>query len=179
MKSSKEVELACKIFDEYGALIYAVIHLQVNNKSDIDDIYQNLFLSLIHKPIPSHIQNTMGYIYKAITNDVIDCTRRRRAYKDAISRYAKCVRCDTVQKDPEKVAIQTEETQRIFRLIETRLPRHEAQAITKQYGQGRDPSDAARRMHVSRRTLSRYICTGLKKLRQFINESEGNMEFHS
>ena len=41
------MRIATQIFDEYGDLIREMIRFRVNDKSMVDDIFQNLFLSLV------------------------------------------------------------------------------------------------------------------------------------
>ena len=69
---SENVNHVAKIFEENSDMIRSAIRSQVNDKSIIDDIFQNLFLSLVHNPVPSNIENIKAYIRQAVRNDVID-----------------------------------------------------------------------------------------------------------
>lgn len=170
MDVRKRVELAAEIFEKHGATIHAFISHQVNGSSDADDIYQTLFLSLVRRPIPSHVQNVVGYLYRAIQNDAIDAARRRKSYQDLISRYTDDPRHNTVQEDVQSMVIEAEDAQRMVQTINRHLRHHEAQAIIERYGCNYNDHDVTKTMRIKRRTLSRYVCTGLKKLRQLVRE---------
>jgi RNA polymerase sigma factor (sigma-70 family) len=176
METKEKVEIAAKAFDMFGPAIYTLISLTVSNKSDVDDIYQDLFLSLVRKPIPSLTPKSMGYFWKAVRNHIIDRVRREESHRNRISMYTASRGHSTVQEDPENIAIRAEQIQKLIQLIETRLPRHEAQAIIKRYCENRELSDAAKERHINKRSLSRYLCTGLKKIRQFTRQNGGIMD---
>ena len=159
----EKVELASAIFHEYEDEIRAMIRFHVNDNSRIDDIFQDFFLSIVHKPVPSDIQNIGGYLYKAITNDVIDMTRRTKRYRSRIQRYAEGRRHSIVNDDPESIAIQLEEKQKMVELIEEQLPSREAEAVLERYGHNNSIGSAAKKMQVNKRSFSRYLCMGLKK----------------
>jgi len=59
-----------------------------------------------------------------------------------------------------------------FGVINAELPTHEANAIFYRYRQGENTGDAAKRIGVNRRSLSRYLCTGIKELRNFLAQDE-------
>jgi RNA polymerase sigma factor (sigma-70 family) len=176
MDVQKRVGLAAKIFEEHGATIRAFISLQVNGTFDADDIYQTLFLSLVRRPIPSHIQNVSGYLYRAIQNDATDMVRRKQIYKDHISRYAKDPQHKNVQKDVQSMVIEAEDIQKMVQSIKRCLCHHEALAILERFGCNHNGHDIATTKCIKKRTLSRYICTGLKKLRQNIGEGANVMD---
>ncbi len=173
-KLRKQVKPAAEIFKKYGDLIFTIIWFNVGDKSKADDIFQDFFLSIVHKPIPPNIRDVRGYISRAVKNDVYDAARQKRTHRARIQKYAQYSGDGMVERDPQNTLIQTEEIQKIFKLIRKHLPRHEAQALIQRFSHGRDASDAAERMHVNKRTFSRYLCTGLKKIRQIIQESKAD-----
>jgi len=170
----KRVGFAAEVFDKFGDEIRAFIHFNVKDKSKADDIFQEFFVSIVRKPIPSDIQDIPAYLYRAVTNDVIDLSRQIKIHRDHIQNYAECCKNQLKQEDPQTIAIQVENTQKMFQLIESRLPKREAQAVLQRFGHGFSIKDTAERMHVDRRIVSRYLSIALKKMRQFIpvNEDE-------
>jgi len=163
----ERLKSAAELFDKYGSIIRAMIRSHLNDPSKVDDIFQDLFLSLVYKPIPPDIKDVRGYLYIAIKNDVLDAVRQSKVYQDRIHKYAQCRRYSATQQDPQSTVIQSEETQVVFQMVEGKLSHHEAEAIILRYKHDQDIGDAAREMRVNRRTFSRYVCTGLKKVRQF------------
>lgn len=173
-----KVKLATEIFAEHGNEILAIIRFNVNDKSRADDIFQDFFLSIVYQPVPKGIKNVKGYLYRGAINDVIDAARRTKSYRARIHRYAEYRKYSIIHEDPQNIVIQAEERQKMIQLIERQLPPREAEAVIKRYGRDISISDAAREMHVNKRTFSRYLCLGLKKIRQFllVLESESDQK---
>jgi DNA-directed RNA polymerase specialized sigma24 family protein len=65
-----------------------------------------------------------------------------------------------------------EEIQQITEFVESALPAHEARAVAERYGYGHTTTDAAKRMCVKERTVSRYLCIGLRRIRQAVGALE-------
>jgi len=168
------VARAAEIFSEYGDFIRAVIRYQVGNDSQADDLFQDFFLSLVAKPLPEGIQNVKSYLYRAITNDIVDAARRVEKYKTRMNKYAECLNYFINRNRPENALIGKEQTSKMFKLIEGRLRRSEAQAITLRYRNSYNIKEVAKTMHVNNRTVSRYISAGLSKVRQFLTEKQGD-----
>lgn len=170
MKVENNREWVVEIFERYGSTIYKLIARQVNNDSDIDDIYQQLFLSLIQGPGLSHDHNILGYLFKATTNHVINSVRLKNKYYHLSYQYAKHKRYRVTEDDPQSIVSQTEEKRKRIKLITKFLPHHEAQAVIGHYIYEHDFPALAKEMRINKRTLSRYICTGLKKIRQLLDD---------
>ena len=170
----RKVQLAAEIFDEYGDDILAKIRFHLNDKSNAEDILHDFFLSLVSKPIPPNIQNIRGYLYRAVTNDIFDAVRRAKSYVTLIRKYAQCRKHSVTHENPQSIALRAEKMQKVFQLIETELPPHEAKAIAHRYIHNRNTSEAAKKMQVNERTFSRYLCTGQKKIRQYLHENQGH-----
>jgi len=168
----KRVGLASEVFDRYGDEIRAIIHFNVKDKSKADDIFQELFVSIVRKPIPSEIQDIRAYLYRAVTNDVIDVSRQIKNHQDHIHKYAECRKHSEIPQDPQKTAIQVEGTKKMFQLVESRLPKREAEVLVRHYGHGLSITDTAEKMNVNKRIVSRYLSVALKKMREFVPESE-------
>lgn len=168
----KRVGLAAEVFDRYGDEIRAIIHFNVKDKTKADDIFQDFFVSIVRKPIPSGIQNIRAYLYRAVTNDVIDVSRQIKCHQDHIQKYAECRKHFVIPEDPENTVIQTENTKKMFHLIESRLPKREAEVIVQRYGQGLSTTDTAEKMNVNKKIVYRYLTAALKKMREFVPKNE-------
>lgn len=170
----KRVGLAAEVFDRYGDEIRAIIHFNVKDKSKADDIFQEFFVSIVRKPIPSGIQDIRAYLYRAVTNDVIDVSRQIKCHQDHIQKYAECRKHFVIPEDPQDTALQTENTNKMFYLIENRLQKREAEVVVQRYGQGLSTTDTAEKMNVNKRIVSRYLSVALKKMREFVPKNEDN-----
>ena len=133
LDSKNDVISAARIFEEHGDYISKVIHFHVKDKSLADDFYQELFLSLVIKPIPKNIKNVKSYLYRLITNRIIDAIRRIKRYQAHIRKLAEYKEYNHHKENPEKVAIDTEETELMFKSLERHLTGREAKAIRMRY----------------------------------------------
>lgn len=170
----QRVELANRTIEEYGDFIRTIIFFNLGDQGRADDIFQDFYLSLINTPIPADIRRIKGYLHRAITNDIIDAARKEKSYLARVSRCAEGFEKNTADyEDPQTIVGQGEEILEMFRLIERKLPYREAEAIVERFVEGSDIVEGAKRMGVNKRTFSRYICMGLKKIRDFLKQNEG------
>jgi len=168
------VDRVAEIFSKYEDFILAVIRYRVGNDAQADDLFQDFFVSLVSRPIPPSIQNIKGYLYKAITNDIVDAARRVENYKTLMHKYAESLDCSVNKNTPENALIEKEELDKMLALIKGRLPHSEARAVTLRFGNNFHIKEIAKKMHVNSRTVSRYISVGLSKARQFFSVKKGN-----
>ena len=177
MDIQEKVALASALFEEHKDEILAMIQFNMSDKSKIDDIFQDVFLAIVDKPIPPDVQKPKGYIYRTIINDIIDSVRRTKSYRARIQRYAECRRYSIINNGPENIVIQAEEREKMIELIKKQVPPREAEAVIKRYGHDCSIGDAAIRMNVKKRTFSRYLSLGLKKMRQYFREEGDKYDF--
>lgn len=172
----RRVKRAEEVFDRYGDEIRAMIDFNVRDKSSTEDILHDFFVSIVKKPVPLGIENVRAYLYRAVSNDVVDRFRRARNHREGIQVYAEYRRDRAVQKEPQNAAIEAEETERMLQLIESHLPPRQANAFIQQCGVGRGASDAATELSVDKRSVSRYLTEAIKKIRGIVSKNEGVAE---
>ncbi|TKJ35502.1 MAG: hypothetical protein CEE38_15130 [Planctomycetes bacterium B3_Pla] len=172
--TEQRVRQAANVFATYGEEIRAMISLNVREESVADDIFQDLFLSVVSRPVPADVQRVESYLYRVIANDVIDAARRTKIYRDHIRGYGERIDRQKTQEGPEKDAIQLEETKKMLQSIRRQLPGREAEAVADTCVRDYDAGNGAREMNVAKRTFSRYLCTGLKRIRQSIQKNQGD-----
>jgi RNA polymerase sigma factor (sigma-70 family) len=173
VRNRSNVERAGEVFAQHGQEIYRMIlfHISSDPQIDADDVYQNLFLSLVEKPLPSDTRNPRQYLYRAVANDVIDIKRRKQAYRRRVTGYAESRRAGATSPNGGVDVAEREEIERFCRLIRGTLCPHEAQAVIRTCVQGQDVQEAAQQMGVKGRSMSRYKCQGLKKIRGFFEKT--------
>ncbi len=164
---SEQVRAAGRIFDEYGDAIRDMIKIYLPNRAEADDIFQELFLSLVYNPMPEGIGNVRGYLYRSIRNDVFDAWRRCARYQGQLRRYLEYRMPSQAEPGPDRRLQQREQVCELFRLAETRLCRHESQAVIRRYRYQQSTDESAKAMRVAKKTVYRYVCVGLKKIRQY------------
>jgi len=171
--TSENVNRAAKLFTEYGDFIRSIIRYNIKNKDLTEDIYQDLFIYFVFRPIPADVRSTKGFLYKVITDKVKDSFRRIDSYQRRLKTYAK--RNDnTVESSPDKEFADMEEYEKMFTLIEQRLPTNEGKAVIFKFRYNFDTTTIAKQMGIKSRSVSRYISVGVKKLRHIIFNSRGN-----
>ena len=165
------VERAAEVFDKYGDFIRSGIRFHVKDKTEAEDLFQDLFLLLVVKPIPQDVQNVKGYLFRVITQTAKDAFRRIDRYQARVRRYAeRNVRA--IEKRPENVITDIEEAKNMFELIERHLPAPQASTLTLKYRDGYDTREVAKKMHVNPRSVSSYASAGLEKIRRFLGEKQ-------
>lgn len=161
---------ASEIFRDYGDEIYAMIRMGLRDENEADDVFQDLFLSITYRPVPSHITDIKAYLYRAVMHDIVDNARRSKSRQNRTQQYAEQHRYSDDRKDPVDVLMQAEELEKMFDVIERELPPSEADAVMYQYGFERDTTEAAGEMGIKKRSFSRYVCMGLKKIRDRLQQ---------
>ncbi|MCL5280344.1 MAG: hypothetical protein M1376_10610, partial [Planctomycetes bacterium] len=94
-----------------------MIRQHVTRSDEEDEVYQNLYLSLVCNPPPQPLDNVAGYLNTVIRNDIIDAVRQRRNRRQIISRYMMSRARDDVEEAPDDCVTQAEEVQRIAGLV--------------------------------------------------------------
>ena len=166
IKCRSNVDQATVIFTKYGDFIRVVIHSQVRNEALADDMFQDFFLSLVHKPVPQNVKNIKGYLYRAIINDIIDSVRRVERYRNHMHKFSKHLDHPINKRTPEDAFICVEETNKMFELIKGRLRNNEFQAITLRYKSHYSIKNVAKIMGVKCKSVREYTSRGLSKIRQ-------------
>ncbi len=164
-KDAGNMEQVKEIYEKHGNQIYSIIRSNINNKSDIDDIFQDYFLSIMQRPIPQQHLNILAFINRAIKNDVRDAASRSQSYYQRNRKYAEMHSDRFKSKTPDDIVIHSEEIRRLFEFVENQLLQHEAEAIINKFRHGKNNLETADVMDIERRSVSCYLCTGLKKLR--------------
>jgi len=154
------------MFAEHEDFILAVIRSRCRRGFDVEDVYQDLFVYMVNKPVPDNVVSIRSYLYAAIVMRTNDAARRVRRYRSSLYGYVEkkgfCGREDS----PERMVLLKEDAGRALRLIEKGvLKRSEARAIKLRYMNNWGPKDVADEMGVDVRSVSRYISVGLKRIR--------------
>ncbi len=172
IETEERVRQAEDIFETYGDEIRAMISLNVKEQSMADDVFQDLFLSVVHKPIPPHIDRIGAYLYRIITNDVIDETRKTNGYHDFVRGYGRHNKHQKTQEAPDDDVIEVEDVRKMLQLIERQLPSREAEAVIRRHVYGDNIRDGAKEMNVDSRSFSRYLSRGKRRIRQLFGKGK-------
>ena len=114
---SGNVQRATAIFFEHCDFIRAVIRHKIKDESMAEDLFHNLFLSLVSRPVPAEVRDIKGYIYKAIINDVTDHLRYIGRYQAMTHKCADYNKLTVNNRLPEDALMEKEQTDRMIELI--------------------------------------------------------------
>ncbi|MHC4115954.1 MAG: RNA polymerase sigma factor [Planctomycetota bacterium] len=173
IETAERVRQAADIFERYSDQIRAMISFNVKEQSMADDVFQNLFLSIVHKPIPPEVDRVEAYLFRTVTNDVIDETRRTNGHRNIVRLYGRYSNSRSMREGPENDSVESEEIHDMLRAMRKRLPPREAQALIHRHLCDSEVSEGARKMNVDKRTFSRYVSRGKQRIRQYIENGQG------
>lgn len=170
---SDNIKMVRKIFDEHGDYIRSVIRFNIKNETEADDLFQELFLSLVTstRAIPKDVKNIKRYLHEVIFYEITDSFRQMERYQSRIHKYAKGQK-SMLEGEPETALMAADETKNMFRIIRNSLSQKEALAVTLRYKDNCDIKEIADKMKLKSRTVSRYITIGLRKIRQLLEVSQ-------
>lgn len=171
-KYAENVRLASTVLGDYGSFIRTIIRSQVGDQAEAEDLYQDLFLALVQKPIPENVKNIKAYLYRAIANDAVDVVRKTQTGRTLMRKYGKRPNDSINKHRPENALIEKEQMDIMFELIRERLPKSQTDAITLRYWHHYDIKEVAKKMGVDVRSVSRYVSVGLKKIRQLLTAKQ-------
>jgi RNA polymerase sigma factor (sigma-70 family) len=165
---SDPVRRAAEIFEAHGVFIRSIIRFQTRNRFEQEDFFQEFFLTLIRKPVPAGVQDLKRYLYRAVVNHIVDSMRTRESYHRAIKKYAQQTRI-SINSRPPATALKKEDTEDRNVTIASflrHLQEREAQAFVLRYRDNYSIGEIAESMGVNARTVSRYLSTSVRKLRE-------------
>ena len=167
---SNRVQKAYEILEEHKDIVRAAINAQISDTMEADDIFQDIFLSLANN-LPATSENIRGYLRKAIKNDIIDEVRRSKNHKEQLRGYTQHKRTTARKDDPPAIIARAEVLSKVFNIIHTKLPRHEAQVVLERCYHNQNADQIAEAMSVTKRTVSRYLCIALQKIRRSLDDN--------
>jgi len=169
---SENLSAARKIFFEYGDFIYGVIRFTIKDEIEVEDVFHDIFLHFISKPVPKDVRNIKCFLYKVVSDKTKDAIRKIDRYNRRVQRYGRRWCCYD-ETEPYDSLIEREETAKMFSLMRKNLSPQEATAITLRYYHDNKISSVAQKMGIQKRSVSRYISVGLKKVRAVMKINEG------
>jgi RNA polymerase sigma factor (sigma-70 family) len=168
----KNFERVWRLFQEHDVFIRSVIRFTLRNPSEVDDFFQELFLSLAMNPPPEELKSPRGYLYRYIMERSLDWCRAHARRKKRLRQVDLDADPQSDHKAAETIVSQSEEVRILFDRIQEHLSRNEARAILYRFKYDCTLEETAKTMGLKPRTVIRYVCTGLKKLRELVNKKE-------
>lgn len=175
--SNDNLERTERIFAEYGNFILSAIQSKVRSSEVVDDLFQDFFLSLIRRPLPVNIKNIKAYLYRSITNDIIDHARRTK-YQKLETSYDEFQYNIVAGADAEDNLSNREQVGKLYNLIDRKLPSSESTAVKLRYKENQNISEIAKHMNVTKRSVAKYVSSGLRTIREYVIDHEEHYYDH-
>jgi RNA polymerase sigma factor (sigma-70 family) len=160
------VKAAADLFAKHGRFIRSVISFQIHDEARVEDLYQEFFLYLVRTPLPPDVRNVRSYLFRALSHDAVDMNRRQEKYQRHLKKHAEETRFSINTSTPEDAIVAREQISVLFRCVGKYLRPREAEVVRLRYQDGLSIREIAARLHVDPRTVSRYLCAGLRTLRE-------------
>ena len=154
------------LYDKYKSLVYGYLYKRVNNRTDVDEIFQNVFLKLHHSR--SRYKSEFPFkpwLFAVLRNTLIDYFRKKKKeYKD--------VALDSLEMTSS--ALQVEDKYNIDGLLpkNTDLNKNQRQAIELRYGEDFSFDEIACRLETTSSNARQLVSRALKKLRKIIKPED-------
>ncbi len=165
----ENIENAYRIVREYGGYIRLIIRGYAKNDAEAEDLFQDFVIHLIEKPIPSNVLNIKAFLRTTLMRDAIDARRRIKRYRAHVEKYGEYSENSVKNSPPEDAIVKEEQLNALLGAFEHHLQRREFRAISLRFRESKDNAEIARIMGVRDGSVSRYICTGLKKMREIMD----------
>ncbi len=161
-----DLEAFNRLYDKYKSLVYGYLYKRINNRTDVDDIFQDVFLRLHHSR--SRYKSAFPFkpwLFAVTRNSLIDFFRKKKKeYNDAP--------LDSL--DMNSPALQFEDKYNIDGLLpkDAVLNTNQRQAIILRYGEDFSFEEIARRLETSSSNARQLVSRALKRLRRFIKPED-------
>lgn len=169
-ETAQQVNEAARLFDEHGGFIRATLRHFVHDPQEQEEIYQELFVYFVRKPVPEETRRVRGWLYRVILDRVRDRQRRQSRYKKRLRDHA--LNCPPPSDGQENTLSDREQVAVVFDLIEKHLDKRQARAVLYKYRHHFEVEEIARRMNVHPNTVLHYVSAGLRKLRTLLNKDD-------
>jgi len=158
-----------KMYEQYDGFIQSVIRFSAKNRTDQEDIYQEVYIALYAKKDWEGVQDLKSYLYRLIVNKANEFLRSKITRQIRHKEYLESALDDMIQ---DRVQGQNllvfEQMDDMIDLIRSCLSEKESEAILLRFKDHYGIDEAAEKMKVQKKTLIRYVSVGLKKLREII-----------
>lgn len=161
----KANQIAASIYTQYSSFIRKIIESRLDDENQIEDVFQNLFLDIVIRPIPHNVKNIKSYLYRATIKCVAEKIRQTTCMEFHTSKFAESMATIATMESPETAMIDAEETAKKFALIRKQLSYKEFTAIALYYKDNRSVEEIATIMDVKIATVRRYMARAYDRIR--------------
>ncbi len=161
-----DIEAFNCLYDKYKSMVYAYLIKRVNNRTDVDEIFQDVFLRL-HQSRSRYKSEfpLKPWLFAVLRNSLIDYFRKKGKEYNNVS-------LDSLETNPS--ALQYEDKHKINGLLpkDAGLNKNQRQAIELRYGEDFSFEEIARRLETTSSNARQLVSRALKRLRKFMKPED-------
>ena len=154
------------LYDKYKSQVYGYLYKRINNRIEVDEIYQDVFLRLHHSRARYKSEFPFEpWLFAVLRNSLIDYYRKK-------SKEYHAVPLDDLERLP--AALHVEDKHSLDGLLPqgTGLNNSQRQAIELRYGEDFSFEEIALRLETTSSNARQLVSRALKKLRKFIKPED-------
>lgn len=155
-----------KNYEKYSAFIKSVISLTVRGTDYREDIFQELFVKFAQKPQLNSSLANKNLCFKVVKNFTINYILREDAYRKRLARYSDMKKDGRSSYRPSKTFETKDEFEHLMKLSQKHLSKQVNAIIRLRYIDQCSYEQIAKQMSLKKKTVIRYVCTGLRTLRE-------------
>ena len=177
-RKEERISIANTLFSQYGTEISKMISFHIDDVYLAEDMYQNLFLSIIKYPPPEDLSDPKSYLWKAIFNNVNQMRYKQLNDDRKLVGYKKRlfdIPHDTTN-DPLEILSMHESRNNLIEIIQKSLSPAEAKVVLEKLKHHTKTQEIASQLGIESRSVSHYFSTGIKKLRALLYSNERLLE---
>ncbi|MCP4352089.1 MAG: sigma-70 family RNA polymerase sigma factor [Desulfobacterales bacterium] len=161
-----DIEAFNCLYDKYKTMVYGYLIKRVNNRTDVDEIFQDVFLKL-HQSRSRYKSEFpfKPWLFAVLRNSLVDYFRKKgKEYND--------VPLDSLETNPS--TLQYEDKHKINGLLpkDAGLNKNQRQAIELRYGEDFSFEEIAHRLETTSSNARQLVSRALKRLRKFIKPED-------
>jgi RNA polymerase sigma-70 factor, ECF subfamily len=169
LATKQPTALKC-LYARYGSVVYGVALKVLQNQPEAEDLTQEIFLSLWHRPIDATKQSHLiRYLIAMARSRAIDKLRSRSRRLNLVQRW-RDNNTETNSPNPVDQAMFNERSQQVRQAL-TQLSDKQRQVIELAYDAGLSQSEIAQKLQQPLGTVKSWTRQGLLKLKQLLQDT--------
>jgi RNA polymerase sigma factor (sigma-70 family) len=167
-QGSHTARIASAVLCQHESFVRAVIRFHARNACEEEELYQDLFITLVCDRELPYVENMRSYLYRMIARDAIDAARWAIAEHRRTKEFVENSKFPVYSPAPDFALIMAEEFDDVLKCADKRLKHREATAMALMYQDDCTVPEIACRMGVKERTVHRYLSAALQTLRRLM-----------
>ncbi|MEO1800293.1 MAG: sigma-70 family RNA polymerase sigma factor [Cyanobacteria bacterium J06629_2] len=163
-----ETDALAILYDRYGGLVYGIGWQLLSNKSEAEDLTQDVFLSLVSKSTYDPQRASLRTYLRIFARSRALDRLRARSRSQKIRNQAANENAKVLSTSPLEEAVQMERSQEVCSALE-QLSKDEREVLKMAYYQGLSQSEIAKRSNTALGTVKSRTRRALLKLRQALS----------